>query len=79
MVNTHIVIVRITFVAKKEYNIVIKKDGKFYTGYCLEIPQAHGQGDTKKEAVADTKEAIKICKSYLDSKKKSTNIITVSI
>jgi predicted RNase H-like HicB family nuclease len=51
---------RIIHVAKKEYNLVIKKDGKFYTGYCLEIPQAHGQGSTKKEAIADTKEAIKI-------------------
>jgi predicted RNase H-like HicB family nuclease len=77
--NPHIVIVRIISVTKKEYNIAIKKDGKFYTGYCLEIPQAHGQGATKKEAIADTKEAIKICKSYLESKKKSTNVITVSI
>ncbi|MEM2161069.1 MAG: type II toxin-antitoxin system HicB family antitoxin [Candidatus Nitrosotenuis sp.] len=65
--------------AKKEYNIAIKKDGKFYTGYCLEIPQAHGQGNTRKEAIEDTKEAIKICKSYLESKKKAANVITVTI
>lgn len=79
MANSHIAIMRIICVAKKEYSIVIKKDGKFYAGYCLEIPQAHGQGNTKKEAIEDTKEAIKLCKSYLESKKKSANIITVSI
>jgi len=33
---------------KEDYNILIKKDGRFYTGYCLEIPQARGQGDTKQ-------------------------------
>ena len=35
---------------KREYSIAVKKDGKFYVGYCLEIPQARGQGDTKAEA-----------------------------
>jgi len=33
---------------KQDYNIMIKKDGKFHTGYCLEIPQAREQGDAKK-------------------------------
>ena len=50
---------------KRDYNIIIKKDGKFYVGYCLEIPQAIGQGNTKAEATQDTKQAIKLCKSYL--------------
>jgi len=26
---------------------MIKKDGKFYAGYCLEIPQARGTGKYK--------------------------------
>jgi predicted RNase H-like HicB family nuclease len=30
-------------------------------GQCLEIPQARGQGNTKTEAIKDTKKAIKIC------------------
>ena len=64
---------------KKDYNITIKKDGKFYVGQCLEIPQARGQGKTKAEAVEDTKKAIKTCRSYLIKKKTSPNVVTVSV
>ena len=64
---------------KKDYKIVVKKDGKFYVGYCLEIPQARGQGDTKSQAVEDTKKAIKLCRSYLNKKNTSSNVITVSV
>lgn len=65
---------------KKEYNIAIKKDGKFYVGYCLEIPQARGQGNTKEEAIKDTKRAIKLCRDYLETKKKkTTGLVTVSV
>lgn len=66
---------------RRDYSIMIKKDGKFYVGYCLEIPQARGQGSTKEEAIKDTKQAIKLCKSYLENKKKNSysKLITVSI
>jgi predicted RNase H-like HicB family nuclease len=66
---------------RQDYNIMIKKDGKFYVGYCLEIPQARGQGTTKTEAIHDTKQAIKLCKSYLENKKKSSasKLVTVSV
>ncbi len=64
----------------REYSIVIKKDGKFYVGHCLEIPQARGQGTTKTEAIKDTKRAIKLCRAYLEDKKKNASgLITVSI
>jgi len=66
-------------VEKKDYKIVVKKDGKFYVGYCLEIPQARGQGDTKSQAIEDTKKAIKLCRSYLNKKNTSSNVITVSV
>ena len=66
---------------KEDYSILIKKDGKFFVGYCLEIPQARGQGDTKQEAITDTKKAIKLCKSYLEDKKKdlASKLVTVSL
>lgn len=64
---------------KRDYNIMLKKDGKFYVGYCLEIPQARGQGNTKAEAIEDTKQAIKLCKSYLEDKKRSAKLVTVSV
>ncbi|MEK6870494.1 MAG: hypothetical protein AABX09_03045 [Thermoproteota archaeon] len=50
---------------KSDYNISLKKDDAFYIGQCLEIPQARGQGNTKAEAIKDTKKAIKICKLFL--------------
>ena len=58
---------------------MIKKDGKFYVGYCLEIPQARGQGNTKAEAIEDTKKAIKLCRAYLSKKKAASNVVTVSV
>ncbi|MGQ0796237.1 MAG: type II toxin-antitoxin system HicB family antitoxin [Nitrosopumilaceae archaeon] len=66
---------------KRDYNIIIKKDDKFYVGYCLEIPQARGQGNTKAQAILDTKQAIKLCRSYLEGKKKSSasKLVTVSV
>jgi len=56
---------------RRDYSIMVKKDGKFYVGYCIENPQARGQGNTKSEAINDTKEAIKLCMSYLAEKKES--------
>jgi predicted RNase H-like HicB family nuclease len=65
---------------KREYSIAVKKDGKFYVGYCLEIPQARGQGDTKAEAILDTKRAIKLSRAYLEAKKKNNSgLVTVLI
>jgi len=64
---------------KQDYNISIKKDGAFYVGQCLEIPQARGQGDTKEMAIKDTTKAIKLCKSYLEEKLKKSKLVTVSI
>jgi len=68
-------------VQRRDYNIMVKKDGKFYVGYCIEIPQAKGQGNTKSEAINDTKKAIKLCLSYLADKKRksSSKLVTVSV
>ncbi len=66
---------------RRDYSIIVKKDGKFYVGYCIEIPQARGQGKTKSEAINDTKQAIKLCLSYLANKKRksSSKLVTVSV
>ena len=66
---------------KMNYNIMVKKDGKFYSGYCLEISQAKGQGNTRDEAIEDTKKAIILCISYLEDKKNDPelDLITVSL
>ncbi|MGI0062375.1 MAG: type II toxin-antitoxin system HicB family antitoxin [Nitrosotalea sp.] len=65
---------------RRDYSVIIKKDGKFYVGYCLEIPQARGQGNTKAQAISNTKDAIKLCRSYLEDKRKSSsNLVTFSV
>ena len=65
----------------KKYSILVKRDGEFYVGYCLEIPQARGQGNTRQKAITDTKNAIKLCKSYLNDKKKdlASDLVTVEV
>ncbi len=46
----------------------------------LKYLKLRGQGNTKSEAIKDTKEAIKLCLSYLeDKKRKSSNLVTVSV
>jgi predicted RNase H-like HicB family nuclease len=53
---------------KLDCDIMIEKDGKFYVGYCLEIPQAMGQGNTMAKAIWEPKKCIKLCKLYIENK-----------
>ncbi len=48
-----------------EYTVVIRKapDG-FYIGSCPLIPEAHAQGETNEECVANTKEVLELCLEY---------------
>jgi len=39
---------------------IYEKDGKFYIGYCPEVPGANGQGETMEECRESLKEAIKL-------------------
>lgn len=64
---------------EKEYRILIRKDGDGYSGHCIEIPQAIGQGDTEKEAIEDIKKAIEICQEYLDDEEKFETPKMVSV
>jgi predicted RNase H-like HicB family nuclease len=57
---------------RREYSITVTRDGKFYFGYCLEVQQARGQGETKAAAIEDTKLAIKLCRTYLKTKKNTS-------
>jgi len=66
---------------KNDYSIVIKRDGGFYTGYCLEVPQAKGQGDTRDEAIADVRKAIILCRAHIEDKRKKnkSDLVTISV
>ena len=39
---------------------IYEKDGKYYIGYCPEVPGANGQGETMEECRDSLREAIKL-------------------
>ena len=41
-----------------EFTAIIERDGKWYIGYCPEIPGANGQGETVEECKQNLAEAI---------------------
>jgi predicted RNase H-like HicB family nuclease len=43
-----------------EFTAIIERDGKWYIGYCPEIPGANGQGDTVDECKQNLAEAISL-------------------
>ncbi|MBI4690513.1 MAG: type II toxin-antitoxin system HicB family antitoxin [Nitrospirae bacterium] len=42
------------------FNAIFEKGEKYYIGYCLEIPEANGQGETLEECKKNLIEAIKL-------------------
>ena len=45
-----------------EYTVVIRKaPDAFYIASCPVIPEAHAQGETYEECVANIKEALELC------------------
>lgn len=42
------------------FTAVFEKGEKYYIGYCIEIPEANGQGETLEECKENLKEAIKL-------------------
>ena len=43
---------------KNEFTAVIERSGKWYIGYCPEVPGANGQGRTHKACTESLSEAI---------------------
>ncbi len=43
-----------------QFTAVYEQEGKYYIGYCLEVPGANGQGETLDECRESLKEAIKL-------------------
>ena len=43
---------------RNEFTAIIERDGKWHIAYCLEIPGANGQGESKEEALKSLSEAI---------------------
>lgn len=43
-----------------EFSVVYEKEGDWVIAYCLEVPEANGQGRTKDEAHQSLESAIKM-------------------
>jgi predicted RNase H-like HicB family nuclease len=43
-----------------QFNAVYERDGDWWIGYCLEVPEANGQGKTLEECRESLIEAIKL-------------------
>ena len=52
----------------KEFDIIVEKDENVYIGYCPEVPEANGQGETIEECKQNLKEAIKLVLQYKKEK-----------
>ena len=48
-----------------EYTVIVRKapDG-FYIASCPLVPEAHAQGETYEECLANIKEALELCLEY---------------
>jgi predicted RNase H-like HicB family nuclease len=54
------------------FTVVLRKEEVGgYSVRCVELPQAISQGDTKKEALENIKEAIQLVLEYLEDKAKA--------
>ncbi|MBF0519824.1 MAG: type II toxin-antitoxin system HicB family antitoxin [Nitrospirae bacterium] len=45
---------------RNEFSAIIEKDGKWYIGYCPEVPGANGQGKTIEQCKQNLAEAISL-------------------
>ncbi len=45
---------------RNEFTAIIEKDGKWYVGYCPEVPGANGQGKTPATCRKSLSEAISL-------------------
>ena len=49
-----------TFPMQNEFTALIEKHGEWYVGFCPEIPEANGQGLTRKDCRQNLAEAVKL-------------------
>ncbi len=45
---------------RNEFTAIVERDGKWFIGYCPEIPGANGQGRTKKQCLKSLADAIEL-------------------
>jgi predicted RNase H-like HicB family nuclease len=49
---------------RNRYTAVVQRDGKWFTAFCPEVPEANGQGKTREERIESLSEAIELLLDY---------------
>lgn len=52
----------------RRFRVVLRGEDTGYSVQCVELPQAISQGETKKEALANIKEAIELVLEHLEQR-----------
>ena len=49
---------------RNHYSAVVQRDGKWFTAFCPEVPEANGQGKTREECLQNLAAAIELVVDY---------------
>jgi predicted RNase H-like HicB family nuclease len=49
---------------RNRYTAVVQRDGKWFTAFCAEVPEANGQGKTREECLDSLGAAIELVLDY---------------
>jgi predicted RNase H-like HicB family nuclease len=49
---------------RNQYTAVVQRDGKWFTAFCPEVPEANGQGKTREECLESLAAAIELVIEY---------------
>ena len=49
---------------RNRYSAVVQRDGKWFIAFCLEVPEANGQGKTREECLQSLAAAIELVVDY---------------
>ena len=49
---------------KHEFTAIIRLGDKYFVGFCPEVPEANGQGETREECLEDLAAAIELVLDY---------------
>ncbi|MGH8022189.1 MAG: type II toxin-antitoxin system HicB family antitoxin [Limisphaerales bacterium] len=49
---------------RNHYTAVVQRDGKWFSAFCPEVPEANGQGKTREECLESLAAAIELVPDY---------------
>lgn len=49
---------------RNQYTALVQRDGKWFTAFCPEVPEANGQGKTREDCLESLAAAIELVLNY---------------